>query len=409
MFDYMASIRKSVYNIARSVRGYMRDCVFFAFESFPLSRWGIPYLSGVLVIRLDAIGDFIIWLDAAKEIRRTYPGKKITLLANEAWADLATHFDYWDEVIPCSLKDLINKPLYRWKMLRRIRKAGYDIVIQTQFSRVFLACDSTVRATGARERIGSMGDMANITPHQKRISDRWYTRLLPAFENPLMEVERNAEFIRGLTGNSFEPRISLIPPLLELPSRCSLDRPYWIVFPGASAIIRQWPVDRFASLIDRVADQYGIVPVLCGAPSERLLCAEVALHARAECLDYSGQTLLPELIEVVRHARFLVGNETSAVHIAAAVGTPSVCILGGGHYGRFMPYPDHLEGVKPLVAMSRMDCFNCNWVCEHTDNRDEPYPCITGVSVEQVMAMVERILDPSVGYPDRECSAKRLS
>jgi len=378
----------------RKLFSNVRDFTIISFDSF-LAQWCIPSVKfGVLVIRLDAIGDFIIWLDAAKELRRMYPNKKITLLANGAWADLARCFNYWDEVIPVSLKDLINKPLYRWKMLRQVRSAGYDIVIQTQFSRVFLAGDSIVRASGARERIGSGGDMANIKSWQKRISDRWHTWLLPASKNSMMELERNAEFMSALSGKSVEPALSFIPKLLDLPQFLVPGKNFFIVFPGASTKIRQWPVTKFVEAIGAISESYDLLPVLCGAPSEKDLCMEVAAKAGASCIDYSGKTTLPELVEVIRNARLLVGNDTSAVHIAAAVGTPSVCILGGGHYGRFMPYPESLSGAKPIPVIHPMDCFNCNWRCVQTKNREEPYPCVASVSVERVVESVNEIMGP---------------
>jgi len=378
----------------KQILGFMRNAVFFSVDKISTLFVKRGSEQGVLVMRLDAIGDFIIWLDAAKELRRIYPNKKITLLANGAWAGLATHFDYWDEVISCSLKDLINKPLYRWKMLRRVRKAGYDIVIQTQFSRVFLAGDSIVRASGARERIGSGGDMANIKSWQKRISDRWHTWLLPASKNSMMELERNAEFMSALSGKSVEPALSFIPKLLDLPQFLVPGKNFFIVFPGASTKIRQWPVTKFVEAIGAISESYDLLPVLCGAPSEKDLCMEVAAKAGASCIDYSGKTTLPELVEVIRNARLLVGNETSAVHIAAAVGTPSVCILGGGHYGRFMPYPESLSGAKPIPVIHPMDCFNCNWRCVQTKNREEPYPCVASVSVERVVESVKEIMGP---------------
>lgn len=348
--------------------------------------------SGLLIVRLDAIGDFIIWLDSAKELRRLYHKKKITLLANESWAGLALHFEYWDEVIPVSLDGVIKKPRYRWALFRKLRQTDYDVVVQTQFSRTFLISDSIVRATGARERIGSVGDIANIKQYQKCWSDRWYTLLLPASSSSLMEIERNAEFIAALSGKAYSARLSSIPALLDLPESLCVVDPYCIVFPGASAKYKQWSVEKFVACLEHIATKYGLIPVLCGSPAEKILCAELASQATVKCVDYSGKTSLEEFVEVVRGATLLISNDTSAVHIAAGVSTPSVCILGGGHYGRFMPYPEAIDGVRPLVAMVQMDCFNCNWSCVHSNNYAEPYPCIVSVTVEQVIVLVEKIM-----------------
>jgi ADP-heptose:LPS heptosyltransferase len=113
----------------------------------------------------------------------------------------------------------------------------------------------------------------------------------------------------------------------------------------------------------------------------------------------SGKTTLQELAELIRGAEILISNETSAVHIAAAVGTNSVCILGGGHFGRFLPYPKHVKGARPIVADKYMPCFNCNWKCEWPHEPSGAVPCVTGVSIEQVLRLIPKVTNaPYLNY-----------
>ena len=60
-----------------------------------------------------------------------------------------------------------------------------------------------------------------------------------------------------------------------------------------------------------------------------------------------------------------VDERTSAMNIAAACGVAAVCILGGGHYGRFMPYEVEQADGRPLprAIIHQMSCFGCNWQC----------------------------------------------
>ncbi len=353
-----------------------------------------PCPSGaVLLIRVDAIGDFILWLNTAKEYRRLYPDCKITLIGNAAWADLAQALPYWDEVWSVDLCKLIRNPFYRWKLLRKISRAGFSVAIQPTFSRVFLYGDSLARASGAPQRIASTGNLNNISAHDKAVSDHWFTHLAPATPRHLMELERNAEFISYLSGEPFNASLPVLPPLITLPARLRPAADYFIVFPGASSYIRQWPEESFAQVLTQLNYRYGWLPVLCGAPSEFVLCQSVKKKARVESLNLSGETTLVEFAELIRGACLLVGNDTSAVHLAVAVGTPAVCILGGGHYGQFMPYPEILDGLKPLVAAHKMPCYCCNWHCSHPHNPNGPVPCITGVSVETVLAQTVRAID----------------
>jgi ADP-heptose:LPS heptosyltransferase len=111
--------------------------------------------------------------------------------------------------------------------------------------------------------------------------------------------------------------------------------------------------------------------------------------------DACGQTTLPELAGVIANAKLTVTNDTSAAHLAAALCTPAVAILGGGHFGRFLPYPAECKPDNGAlhVACHSMPCYQCNWRCVHARRPDDPGPCITSVTVDAVWAIVERMLE----------------
>jgi ADP-heptose:LPS heptosyltransferase len=353
-----------------------------------------PKKKGVVIVRLDSIGDFIIWLDTAKEYRRIYPNQKITLIANAAWADMASCLTYWDEVWPVSLDSLKWSSICRWVILHKVSRANFETAIHPTFSRSFMYGDSVIRATRANFRIGSIGDTSNIKANDKAISDRWYNQLIKASPNSLMELFRNAEFIKNLTGKDFTCSLPKWPAIGVRPKKIlQLNNDYAILFPSASWHGRQWPKQYFVELGERLHHLYGWQIFLCGAPSDYLLCQEIAESASINFFNLAGQTTLVEFAEILRGAKLLISNETSAAHLAVSVGSPSVIILGGGHHGRFLPYPEYLLGVKTKVATNRMPCFNCNWQCTESYDTMGPVPCISGVSVAQVLALVPQALD----------------
>ncbi len=57
----------------------------------------------------------------------------------------------------------------------------------------------------------------------------------------------------------------------------------------------------------------------------------------------TGKTTLPQLAKLISLSKILIANETSAVHFAAAVGTPFICISNGNHFGRFNPFPNEMN------------------------------------------------------------------
>ena len=160
-------------------------------------------------------------------------------------------------------------------------------------------------------------------------------------------MERNWEFLQGLGVGDIKYALAEIPSVAELPTSLNIMDEYFIVFPGAGSTKRMWPVESFAIVAQSVAQEYGYRMVVCGTASEGDIAQRLIDQAElSDSYNMTGRTSLPEFVELVRGAHLLIANETSAVHIAAAVGTPSVCLLGGGHFDRFMPYPVSLNGYE---------------------------------------------------------------
>lgn len=344
-----------------------------------------------LIVRVDNIGDFVLWMPSAKILcdRMLWKYRRI-LVCNKTCVDLAQASGLFEDVVGVDLGRLVRDLRYRCWLLRKISGLGAQLAIQPTYSRAFLTGDSLIRASGAKRRIGSAGDLSNIGPWRKAISDRWYTSLVPASSRLLMELERNAEFLRGLGIPQARAEIPTLPRLASLSSGKRLCSQYFVLFPGASSNIKQWPVESFAATAKHVLKKFGWTAVACGSPSERKLSGQlVRLVDDSRMLDFSGVTSLAELVEVLRGACLVVSNDTAAIHIAAGVGVPSVCILGGGHYGRFLPYPRYLTGVKPVPVVRRMSCFNCNWQCKWSLMDSEPYPCVREIGVNEVIAAID--------------------
>lgn len=356
-----------------------------------LSIWPKSHAkNGVALIRLDSIGDFVLWLDSAKEYRRLYEGQRIVLIANTSWADWAGSFPHWDEVWSVDSRRLSNNLIYRIKMLFKVRRAGFKTVIQPTFSRT-LQADNLVRASAAPQRIGSEGDESNLTATLKSVSNNWYTQLISASDKSLMELERNAEFIRNLSGQVYEPAIPRLPKACIKTDFRPLSGNYIVFFPGASWHGRQWPLKNFAELASRLHTELGWPFVLCGGYGDIELVEQLGVALTVPFVNLAGKTSLAELAGVICNSRMLISNETSAVHIAAAVGTPTVCVLGGGHHGRFVPYPSDLPGIKPLVAAHPMPCFNCNWKCSQQYEETDSVPCIQKIDIHRILSLAIRI------------------
>jgi ADP-heptose:LPS heptosyltransferase len=384
-------IRHKFEEFINSTRDYcfeVFDAIYFRIDGKVVAKPSCK----ILFVRLDAIGDFILWVDAASSLRQLYPRDKfhLTLLGNILWTTLAQDLDIFDEVWSLDRRQFSKNLLYRIALQKKIKLQGFGTAIQPSYSRDLMFGDSVIRASAATVRIGSIGDSSNISSRRKKKSDQWYSKLLPATSEPITEMERNAEFLRGLGLPGFKSSVPELPVVVPSPVSLAI---YYILFPGAGASQRQWPVANFARFAEKIYQATGWTGVICGGPGEAQLGEALRSTAAAPLENWAGKTSLQELIATVSQAKLLLSNETSAVHIAAGVSTPCVCLLGGGHYGRFLPYRIEQETTRPLpvVCAFQMECFGCNWDCPYC-SAVEVAPCIAQISVEAVWAAVQGLL-----------------
>jgi len=121
----------------------------------------------------------------------------LVLAANAAWAGLASRLPYWDEVISIDVPAMRSDLAYRLRLLASLSRRRFAVALHPTHSRSILYGDSVIRTTRAAERIGSTGDLANISITQRRLSDRWYTRLVPTTNEPLAEIDRHYGILAG--------------------------------------------------------------------------------------------------------------------------------------------------------------------------------------------------------------------
>jgi ADP-heptose:LPS heptosyltransferase len=393
MNKLLNNIYFNLYNILFQVKSFL---LYFLVDTFFIPRKS--YLktrsrNKLIIFKVDAIGDMILWLSASKEIREYYRDWHITLVCLDFNKELAESLNHFDEVIGINSRLFIKNIFYRISTLNLISRLSTELALYPHYSRYFILGDSLIRVCCAKEKIGFKGDNYLSSSLQAYISSRNYTKLLPYSRDGLMELERNAEFLKGIGISSAEPRVASLPKLLDLTASLTVEEPYFIIFPGASIAYRMWPFERFASVAKLIVKRFNWRVVICGGPSECDIANQVFDSIDLpNTLNFVGKTSLPELVEVIRHSQLVIGNETSAIHIAAAVNTPSVCLLGGGHFGRFMPYPETVKGMRPIPVFFPMDCYFCNWNCTLAHDRTQPYPCIENLTISAVMDAVDEAL-----------------
>jgi ADP-heptose:LPS heptosyltransferase len=342
------------------------------------------------VIFVHGIGDLVLFLGGLEDLVRSYRANhRITLVCwstARAFAEVAVPVD---EIMDVDRVRLRRDPRYRWSVMREIAKAGFAVAFQPNFNRDLLIEDALMRATGAPQRIGSAGTPMFIASWARMVGDRWYTKLVPASPTLMHDTERYTEFGRALGISSVAAR----PQLRKLTAPAETPRQPYILFAvGSSSPLKSWPLHNFEWVASAVLEHRDIRTVFTAGRGDRLRIAASPLREHPRFVDRIGRTDMAEPLSLIQEAELVVSNDSAAVHLAVALGIPSVCILGGGIVGRYLPYPIDPARIvadpTPVSLPEPMACFNCGWMCQYDLGPDDPAPCVERVERKAVLQAV---------------------
>lgn len=339
----------------------------------------------LVMVKVDALGDFILATNPLLMIKEIKKNKPIGIL-NESMKSYYGLKEFFEDVIFVNTFKYISNLNYRLEINKIISRQKYDVAINLHQSRNILLDDSIMRNIDSDNKYGHEPDKINYRKIYSYITKKWYTKTLK--RKSFNEIENNNLLINELFDIK-AAKFQFLPitkNIIEKKFSYLINKRYVVIFPGASDKKRRWSVEKFINCINSIVDKNYLV-VVCGKKNDIDTWPEINNNFYINLLD---QTNLNELIEIIRGSELVITNETSAVHIAAHVGVKSICITGGGHYGRFVPYPHQIvNGNEPIILFEKMECFSCNWKCKYNL---EKYPCINDISDEKVIKLINAIL-----------------
>lgn len=367
------------------------DCIFFI---LPVKATSNKDIKKILIIKTDNIGDFILWTDAGKEYRNIFSADdyEITLLGNSIWTDLAQKTNYFDKLISLNRKKFMLHPLYRIKKMKELISVNWHTVIYHSFSHEFGTGLSVIKLINSENIITAPSDDGIDSKFWRGLVKSKITTTPSIDKNEVHELKKNAAFIKSFGHTHF---VDSVPDLkfLGAPLNIQLPKSYYIIFPGASSPARKWGEANFVELCNYIEGRTGLTGVLCGGVAEINLTNAILNKSKAKLINIAGKTSLQEFLTVLQNSELVITNETSCTHMAAAVNTPALCILGGGHFGRFLPFPYYANRNIPKSIYYQMDCFNCDWNCKYKLTKFQAAPCIENISLKQVIHAVTVMLE----------------
>ena len=328
----------------------------------------------ILIRSTNWIGDAVMSLPALRAVRDRFPAAEIVVLARPWVADLYARETAIDRVIPYTAPSGWHGLAQKWRAARRLAAERFDlaILLQNAFEAAAIPWLAGIpRVVGyARDGRGWLLTHAIQVPRRNQIPahQRFY----------YLELLRRAGLIAGLPP---APAIRLEGALQAAAAgrarftQKGLRLPVIGVSPGAAyGGAKRWLPERFAASASRVARQLEASVAVFGSAAEAALCAEVAQNIDAPVENFAGATSLRQFIEMAAACQLFLTNDSGAMHIASALGVPTVTVFGATDDVATGP-----TGPLARVVRHPVECSPCLLRECPIDHR-----CMTGVGSDAV-------------------------
>ncbi len=357
--------------------------------SQPLDR---ATLREVLVLRLDRIGDVVMSLPALAELRAALPHARIRLAVGAWSAGLAKGASV-DEILVWSAP-WVGRPsegATSFSSLaaaaRALRNASLDLAIDLQGD---IRASILMSLAGARARVG----YANT-------GGRYLLTHVVALDETISWVEQNRRAVATAIGVSTP---SAHDPLTredrrfaeELLRNLHLDerRPLIGLHPSGGRLVKQWDVARWAEVALRLQKQFGATLLVTGSEADRPLAAVLAKALSTKPVDLTGRLGVRETLAMIERLDLFLSSDTGPMHMACAVGTPSVSVFGPSDPGRYFSGGSGASGTRHVVVRAELWCSPCNLIRKPPQECAGPEPpeCLRLVTADDVYVAAARLL-----------------
>lgn len=350
----------------------------------------------ILIFRLDLIGDYLMCRPFFSVLRRERRWEQFSFsfAGNQQVKELAESMDsqVFTDFIWIDRARFINSWGYRFRILRAVRLAGFEMVLYPSHTRQYWL-ESLVRVSGASKVYTGEAVGQYMSSSEKSWTDQLYTSHLSTGPVPLFEFYRNRNFF-----GYFSKEASRLPGLTNLNTQNSDSHsksgPVVIsVAPGASTQNRRWPLNFFGELLLKLSEGKSIEAKVLGGPAEYALGEElIQMLPGISVQNLAGKRSLSQSLDELRNSDLLISNESSPVHMAATTGTPCIVISQGNHFGRWNPYPEDVASWIQTVYPASFGNVNVKYdelAAKYHDGSEED---VAGISVDQVLEAATKLL-----------------
>ncbi|OGP72453.1 MAG: hypothetical protein A2Y80_10935 [Deltaproteobacteria bacterium RBG_13_58_19] len=344
----------------------------------PLSDLDPAEVQGVLLLNATALGDLLFSTPAIRALKERFPDWRLELLVHPRYGDLMAHNPH--------VARIWYYPGRGWgfiKLLRQLRRRNFDLVIILHGNDP----EATLLAhyTGSRFIIGSAGSPLAFA----------YSARMEHHDPYEHAIERRLNYVRLLGADTHDKQMQVFLPKEELRRAEAIISQHFGGYPPllvalhatGSEPYKWWPLESFISLGDHLQRTYGAAVIIISGSQDRPVAEELAGALAGPTLVTGGGYPLITVAAMLTRCRLLVANDSGPLHLALALGVPSIALLGADHPRRIGPYQvdwgTYLWKREEVCSLEPCLLKNC------PDNR-----CLKSLEVDEVVQVIKTWWEP---------------
>ena len=346
----------------------------------------------ILILNYWHLGDYIMLLEAYKEIRKYFPKYKIFFLSN---LEIAKYNKCFDTVINVDgskmflQKFTFGNIIYRFKTFKRINIV-YDYIFN--FGRNGNDLTTLMINLKANNKIGYEQEYIGLKKYIWKILSKTYTekiysktqhnilsaKYMLSHAVPKYKMQEDGYYFPKLENTDIE-QYSLLT-----------NKNYYVVCLGSADKFRNWEIEKFIDFSEKSVTEAENI-VLVGSKEEKILGETFVSKYKGNknVINLIGKTNLKELVSVMKYAKFYIGNDTGTTHLAISLKIPSIAIVCGANFNCCLPYfednKQNLQYFNNISVYKKMDCFLCWYKCKYLNSSSKNYKCLEEITEQEVL------------------------
>lgn len=354
----------------------------------PARKPGTP--ERILLIRPDHLGDVLLTTPAIHALREARPDAEIHALVGPWSAEVIANYPEVDLALTIEFPGFSRAQKTDWRSpyelavtsARQLRRIGYSSAVIMRPDHWWGAM--VAKFAGIPERIGYK--VSQVSPfltdalehrHEHavlqnlRLVEKWTGQLTPDQAFYRYPVE------------SFD-QVYVDGYLEEWGIR--QDVPIICIHPGTGTWVKHWQEQQWAAVADALSGQLDAQIVFTGGDHEVPLTRRIAGQMKERACIMAGDTRVGQLAALFKRAKVVLGPDSGPLHLAAAVGAPTVALFGPADPVEFGTWG---QPQAHIILTSDIGCRPCrilDWGSDSPDN----HPCLREITVARVLDAARR-------------------